>query len=63
MRSARLFLLLVTLVLGSYATINGAASASSTTEKTAMWMTVGEQRFAITLIDGAAAKRLPGYCR
>lgn len=60
MRSTRRFLLLVMLVLGSYSTINGAASASSTTEKTAMWMTVGEQRFTITLTDSAAAQALVG---
>lgn len=60
MRSARLLLLLVMLVLGSYATINGAASASSATEETAMWMSVGEQRFAITLTDSAAARALAG---
>ncbi|WP_339492997.1 cyclophilin-like fold protein [Pseudomonas sp. EA_15y_Pfl2_R67] len=56
MKSARLGLLAVMLVLGSYATMNGAASASSKTEKTAMWMTVGEQRFAITLADNAATR-------
>jgi hypothetical protein len=60
MRSAQLVLLLAMLALGSYATINGAASASSITEKTAMWMTVGKQRFAITLTDSAAAQALSG---
>ena len=39
------------LVLGSYILMNDAASASSITEKYPMWMTVGEQRFAITLAD------------
>jgi len=45
------------LVLGSYILMNDAASASSITEKSRMWMTVGEQRFAITLADNAAARR------
>ena len=44
------------LVLGSYILMNDAASASSITEKYPMWMTVGEQRFAITLADNAAAR-------
>jgi hypothetical protein len=44
------------LVLGSYILMNDAASASSITEKSRMWMTVGEQRFAITLADNAAAR-------
>ena len=44
------------LVLGSYILMNDAASASSITEKYRMWMTVGEQRFAITLADNAAAR-------
>lgn len=44
------------LVLGSYILTNDAASASSITEKSRMWMTVGEQRFAITLADNAAAR-------
>ena len=44
------------LVLGSYILMNDAASASSITEKSPMWMTVGEQRFAITLADNAAAR-------
>ena len=44
------------LVLGSYILMNDAASASSITEKSRMWMTVGEQRFAITLTDNAAAR-------
>ncbi|WP_256594247.1 cyclophilin-like fold protein [Pseudomonas sp. 43mfcvi1.1] len=56
MRSARLGLLTVMLVLGGYATINDAALASSKGEKMAMWMTVGEQHFAITLADNAAAR-------
>ncbi|MEH6350277.1 cyclophilin-like fold protein [Pseudomonas sp. 3JA] len=56
MKSVRLGLLAVMLVLGSYATTNGAASASSKTEQTAMWMTVGEQRFAITLANNAATR-------
>ena len=43
------------LVLGSYILMNDAASASSITEKSRMWMTVGEQRFAITMADNAAA--------
>ena len=46
------------LVLGSYILMNEAASASSITEKPHMWMTVGEQRFAITLADNAAARAL-----
>jgi len=46
------------LVLGSYILMNDAASASTITitEKSRMWMTVGEQRFAITLADNAAAR-------
>ncbi|MFH6564847.1 cyclophilin-like fold protein [Pseudomonas kulmbachensis] len=44
------------LVHGSYILMNDAASASSITEKSRMWMTVGEQRFAITLADNAAAR-------
>ncbi|WP_093426195.1 MULTISPECIES: cyclophilin-like fold protein [unclassified Pseudomonas] len=36
--------------------MNDAASASSITEKSRMWMIVGEQRFAITLADNAAAR-------
>ena len=44
------------LVLGSYILMNDAASASSITEKSRMWMTVGEKRFAITLADNAAAR-------
>ena len=44
------------LVLGSYILMNDAASVSSITEKSRMWMTVGEQRFAITLADNAAAR-------
>lgn len=44
------------LVLGSCILMNDAASASSITEKSRMWMTVGEQRFAITLADSAAAR-------
>lgn len=34
------------------------APGSSKTEESRMWMTVGEQRFAITLNDGAAARAL-----
>lgn len=56
MRWARLGLLTVMLVPGSYATLKGAASASSKRENTAMWMTVGEHRFAIALADNAAAR-------
>lgn len=44
------------LVLGSYSLMNDAASASSIAEKYPMWMSVGEQRFAITLADNAAAR-------
>lgn len=49
-------LLYSALVLGSYIMMNDAPSASSITEKPRMWMTVGEQRFAITLTDNAAAR-------
>ncbi|KAA0943958.1 hypothetical protein FQ186_18550 [Pseudomonas sp. ANT_H14] len=49
-------LLYSALVLSSYIVINDAVSASSITEKSRMWMTVGEQRFAITLADNAAAR-------
>ncbi|XXF01352.1 hypothetical protein J3P90_12145 [Pseudomonas sp. D3-10] len=56
-RSGRLVLPLAMLVLGNHATLNGAALASSLTEQTAMWMTVGAQRFAITVADNAAAQR------
>ena len=49
-------LLYSALVLGSYIMMNDAPSASSNTEKSRMWMTVGEQRFAITLTDNAAAR-------
>ena len=49
-------LLYCALVLGSYTLMNDAASASSITEKSPMWMTIGEQRFAITLADNAAAR-------
>ncbi|WP_447764757.1 cyclophilin-like fold protein [Pseudomonas reinekei] len=64
MRTLRwLGLLSAMLVLGSYVSVNDAASASSIPEKFRMWMTIGEQRFAITLVDNAAAgafaKRLP----
>ncbi|AEA68864.1 cyclophilin-like fold protein [Pseudomonas brassicacearum subsp. neoaurantiaca] len=58
MRATWLGLLASMLVLGSYSTMNEAASASSLTENTGMWMTVGEQRFAITLADNAAARAL-----
>jgi len=44
------------LMLGSYILMNDAALAASITEKSRMWMTVGEQRFAITLADNAAAR-------
>ncbi|QJI28836.1 hypothetical protein HKK55_08930 [Pseudomonas sp. ADAK18] len=43
-------------VLGSYILLNNVASASSITEKSRMWMIIGEQRFAITLADNAAAR-------
>lgn len=56
MRSARRGLLAVMLVFGGYATMSGAASASSKTENRVMWMTVGEHRFAITLADNAATR-------
>ncbi|WP_434702337.1 hypothetical protein J3P85_15710 [Pseudomonas sp. Z1-12] len=56
MRSARRGLLAVMLVFGGYATMSGAASAPSKTENRVMWMTVGEQRFAITLADNAATR-------
>lgn len=49
-------LLYSALVLGSYIMMNDAPSASSITEKSRMWMTVGEQRFAITLTDNAASR-------
>lgn len=56
MRALRwLGLLSAMLVLGSYVAVNDAASASSIPEKSRMWMTIGEQRFAITLADNAAA--------
>ncbi|UVM64209.1 cyclophilin-like fold protein [Pseudomonas sp. B21-010] len=58
MRATWLGLLASILVLGSYSTMNDAASASSLTEHTGMWMTVGEQRFAITLSDNSAARAL-----
>ncbi|KQW41841.1 MULTISPECIES: cyclophilin-like fold protein [Pseudomonas] len=58
MRATWLGLLASMLVLGSYSTMNEAASASSLTENTGMWMTVGEQRVAITLADNAAARAL-----
>ncbi|QEO78486.1 cyclophilin-like fold protein [Pseudomonas brassicacearum] len=58
MRATWLGLLASMLVLGSYSTMNEAASASSLTENTGMWMTVGEQRFAITLADNAGARAL-----
>lgn len=49
-------LLYSALMLGSYIFVDDAASASSITEKSHMWMTVGEQRFAITLADNPAAR-------
>ena len=56
MRALRwLGLLSAMLALGSYIAVNDAASASSIPEKSRMWMTIGEQRFAITLADNAAA--------
>lgn len=56
MRALRwLGLLSAMLVLGSYVAVNDAASASSIPEKSRMWMTIGEQRFAITLADNVAA--------
>ncbi|OAB50932.1 cyclophilin-like fold protein [Pseudomonas thivervalensis] len=58
MRTTWLGLLASMLVLGSYSTMNEAASAASLTQNTGMWMTVGEQRFAITLADNAAARAL-----
>ncbi|WP_413795470.1 MULTISPECIES: cyclophilin-like fold protein [unclassified Pseudomonas] len=58
MRATWLGLLASMLVLGSYSTMNEAASASSLTENTGMWMTVGEQRIAITLADNGAARAL-----
>ncbi|MFJ7313097.1 cyclophilin-like fold protein [Pseudomonas sp. NPDC098747] len=42
-------------VSGGYVAVSDAASASSIPEKSRMWMTVGEHRFAITLADNAAA--------
>lgn len=56
MRALRwLGLLSAMLVLGSYVAVNDAASASSIPEKSRMWMTIGKQRFAITLANNAAA--------
>ena len=49
-------LLYSALVLGSYILLNDGASASSITERSRMWMIIGEQRFAITLADNAAAR-------
>ncbi|UVM75123.1 cyclophilin-like fold protein [Pseudomonas alvandae] len=56
MRPVWLGLLASALVLGSYGTTSDAASAPSITEQPDMWMTVGEQRFAITLTDNAATR-------
>ncbi|WP_460115129.1 cyclophilin-like fold protein [Pseudomonas sp. H2_D02] len=56
MRPVWLGLLASALMLGSYGTISGAASAPSITEQPEMWMTVGEQRFAISLADNAATR-------
>ena len=56
MRALRwLGLLSAMLMLGGYVAVCDAASASLKPEKSRMWMTVGEQRFAITLADNAAA--------
>lgn len=56
MRTLRwLGLLSAMLLLGGYVAVSDAASASLTPEKSRMWMTVGEHRFAITLADNAAA--------
>lgn len=49
-------LLYAVLVLGSYITVNDAASAAFIPEKLRMWMTIGDQRFAITLADNAATR-------
>jgi hypothetical protein len=40
-----------------------ASAASMRQEESRMWMTVGERRFAITLIDNAAARDSQRNCR
>ncbi|WP_103894597.1 cyclophilin-like fold protein [Pseudomonas sp. NFACC36] len=56
MKGSRRCGLSVVLTLASHLAMNGAAAAASTMEKPDMWMTVGEQRFAITLADNTAAR-------